>query len=81
MTITLHAWWLWWAAGYLAVGIVLYLPLAYLFWRQAWCLIEHPPSFGRHLRLILGKEGVKGVVIVFSLWPMFVWDLCRSHVK
>lgn len=70
VTMTLHLWWL---LAYLAVGVVLYLPLNWMANRQVTNRVS--------LLHILRRNGVINFVTAFVVqvvaWPLAVWELVR----
>jgi hypothetical protein len=71
VTVTLHAWWL---LAYLAVGAVLWLPLAWVYYRDI-----HMPD--RPFWPWLGSTVMAEVWVVplqVALWPAAIWDRVDS---
>lgn len=69
VTVTLHAWWL---LAYMAVGLVLWLPLEWVAWRST----HAREGFGS--RLYQGLRG-RPLVPLFTmlLWPLAIWEAVR----
>lgn len=70
LTVTLHLWWLW---AYLAIGLVLWLPLEWLAWRS---LARPRDSYWRSF-----ARGIRGrwwlPLTIVCLWPVAVWEEVR----
>lgn len=69
LTITLQLWWL---LAYLAVGVVLVLPLEWLAWRS----IHHPPPFWRELARGLRRRPWMPLVAI-AVWPYALIEAVR----
>lgn len=74
MTVTLHVWYL---LPYLAVGVLLWLPLNWLAIRQ---IHQHGPFVDEMLHDIR-RHGVLGsvgrFVLQVTLWPVAIWEIAR----
>jgi len=64
LTVTLHLWWLW---AYLAVGVVLVLPINWLALRQ---IAAPRPRFWQLVRRHPWTN-----LLTVALWPAALWEL------
>lgn len=79
VTVTLHLWWLW---AYLGVGVVTFLPIDYLAYRQvpAWRERGYWTTFVDQLtrRVYTNpkpRRAVRRVLIQVVAWPLAAWEV------
>ena len=63
---------LWWAVGYLAVGMITFLPLEYLAWKR----IHRPPPFWREYRRVARRTPLR-ILVPIVAWPLAIWETIR----
>jgi len=70
-TVTLRSWWI---IPYLAIGVLLFLPLNYLAWRD----VHKPDPFWRELHNFLHRErAARYAAVQIVAWPLAAWEQFR----
>ncbi len=72
VTVTLHLWWL---GAYLAVGVVLYLPLCWIAVRQMQPCDRRPVLVA--LRALPWRVLLVATIGQIALWPGALWEATR----
>lgn len=72
---------LWWIGAYLAIGVLLWLPLEYVPYRQIHC---PPQGFWAGARSNLRRHGWAAplrILVPVVVWPLAVWETIPNQYK